>query len=383
VSSGTRPKNRVPARQLGIASFFALLIGLLLLVPNLPLTPTPAAQEVSQPPASAVPAKRDERTLLFVGDIMLSRAVGARMQAEKDWAYPFEKIAGALRAADLTIGNLECPVSDQGKNQYHLYSFRADPKALGGLNEAGFGVVSLANNHMYDWGAPALLDTVRRVREAGVRTVGAGQNDLEAHYPLVVDLAGVRLAFLAYVDVEPKDATAGPDRPGVAWLEAERVVADIRFARSLADVLVVLPHWGIEYAKLPSRNQVALAHQMIDAGADLVIGSHPHVVQPVEPYHSRWIAYSLGNFVFDQKDSATHKGLMLKVTLHGKQVGDLMMIPISINPRFQPEVATERETAAPRTQSRPKAESAPVRGKTQSLQSPVPASPVKSTDLKP
>jgi poly-gamma-glutamate capsule biosynthesis protein CapA/YwtB (metallophosphatase superfamily) len=219
--------------------------------------------------------------LLFVGDIMLSRAVGARMQATNDWGYPFRKIADTLRAADLAIGNLECPVSEGGKNQYHLYSFRADPKTPAGLNEAGFGVVSLANNHMYDWGAPALLDTVRRVREAGVRTVGAGQNDLEAHYPLVVDLAGVRLAFLAYVDVEPKNAAAGPDRPGVAWLDAERVLADIRFARSLADVLVVLPHWGIEYAKLPSRSQVALAHQMIDAGADLVIGGHPHVIQPV------------------------------------------------------------------------------------------------------
>jgi len=364
--------------------FLALgAVSTLLLGSFAPFTPTPSAQEVSQPPTSAVTAKSDERTLLFVGDIMLSRAVGARMQAEEDWAYPFEKIADTLRAADLTIGNLECPVSDGGKNQHHLYSFRADPKTLAGLNEAGFGVVSLANNHMYDWGAPALLDTVRRVREAGVRTVGAGQNDGEAHYPLVVDLAGVRLAFLAYVDVEPKNAAAGPDRPGVAWLDAERVLADIRFARSLADVLVVLPHWGLEYAKLPSRSQVALAHQMIEAGVDLVIGSHPHVVQPVEPYHGRWIAYSLGNFVFDQKDSATHKGLMLKVTLHGKQVGDLTMIPITINPRFQPEVAEERETAARRTPSGPKAKAAPVRSKTQSLQSPAPADAAKSTDLKP
>jgi poly-gamma-glutamate capsule biosynthesis protein CapA/YwtB (metallophosphatase superfamily) len=379
VLNGTKAKCRVPAKQLGIASFFALLIGALLLVP----APTPSAQEVNQPPARAVTAKSDERTLLFVGDIMLSRGVGARMQAERNWGYPFEKIAETLRAADLTIGNLECPVSDGGKNQYHLYSFRADPKTLAGLNDAGFGVVSLANNHMYDWGAPALLDTVRRVREAGVRTVGAGQNDLEAHYPLVVDLAGVRLAFLAYVDVEPKDAAAGPDRAGVAWLDVERALADIRFARSLADVLVVLPHWGIEYAKLPSRSQVALAHRMIEAGADLVIGSHPHVVQPVEPYRGRWIAYSLGNFVFDQKDSVTHKGLMLKVTLHGKQVGDLAMIPITINPRFQPEVTAERETSAPRKRSGPPSTPSAVVGRAASVPNPAPADRAKATGFKP
>ena len=346
---GRRPSKQVCATLLRWALRLALgVVSTLLLGSQTPLSPTPAAQEVSQPLAGPAAPKADERTLLFVGDIMLSRGVGARMQAEKDWAYPFEKITNTLRAADLTIGNLECPVSDGGKNQHHLYSFRADPKTLAGLNDAGFGVVSLANNHMYDWGAPALLDTVRRVREAGVRTVGAGQNDLEAHYPLVVDLAGVRLAFLAYVDVEPKNAAAEPDRPGVAWLDAERVLADIRFARSLADVLVILPHWGLEYAKLPSPAQVELAHQMIDAGADLVIGSHPHVIQPVEPYHGRWIAYSLGNFVFDQKDSATHKGLMLKVTLRGKQVGDLTMIPITINQYFQAEI-TPSEEPAPKT----------------------------------
>jgi poly-gamma-glutamate capsule biosynthesis protein CapA/YwtB (metallophosphatase superfamily) len=183
--------------------------------------------------------------------------------------------------------------------------------------------------------------------------------------------------------VEPKDATAGPDRPGVAWLDAERVLVDIRFARSLADVLVVLPHWGIEYAKLPLRSQVTLAHQMIEAGADLVIGSHPHVVQPVEPYHGRWIAYSLGNFVFDQKDSATHKGLMLKVTLHGKQVGDLTIIPITINPRFQPEVAPQRETSDPRKRSGPPSTPGAAVGKAASAPNPTPADGAKSTGLKP
>jgi len=178
-----------------------------------------------------------------------------------------------------------------------------------------------------------------------MQTLGAGQNDLEAHYPLVVALEGVRLAFLAYVSVAPQDAAAGPDHPGVAWLETERTLADIRFARQLTDVVIVLPHWGIEYAKLPSKDQTALAHQIVDAGADLVIGSHPHVVQPLEPYRGRWIAYSLGNFVFDQKPGATRRGLMLKVTLRGKQVAEVMMIPIDITPSFQAEIAPAAESA--------------------------------------
>ena len=329
-----------------------LLIGALLLAPSLLSGQAPSAQEAA--PSTVAPAAQPQRehTLLFVGDVMLSRGVGAKMKAENDWAYPYRKILDTLRTADLTIGNLECPVSDGGKNQYHLYSFRADPRALTGLKEASFDIVSLANNHIYDWGAPALLDTLRRVREAGMQTLGAGGNDLEAHYPLVVDLDGVRLAFLAYVNVVPKEAAAGPDRPGVAWLDADRALGDIRFARQLADVVVVLPHWGVEYAKLPSHEQIELAHRMVEAGADLVIGTHPHVVQPLEPYRGRWIAYSLGNFVFDQKPGATREGLMLKVTLQGKQVAALLMMPITINQTFQPQLATAEKTGGNQTQRR-------------------------------
>jgi poly-gamma-glutamate synthesis protein (capsule biosynthesis protein) len=285
-----------------------------------------------------------ERTLLFVGDVMLSRGVGARMQSEADYTFPFQKIADRLSAADLTFANLECPVSDAGRNRHHLYSFRADPKAIEGLNHVGFDVVSVANNHMYDWGPAALLDTVRRLREAGIKPVGAGANDLEAHYPVLIDLGGLRLAFLAYVDVEPKVAAAAPGRPGVAWLEPERVLADIRFARPLADLVIVSPHWGIEYATQPNRQQVELAHQMIDAGADIVVGTHPHVVQPVEEYNGGWIAYSLGNFVFDQKAPGTRRGLMLEVKLSGERIAQVTQVPIAISSSFQATLMLPRET---------------------------------------
>jgi len=295
--------------------------------------------------AQQVPPGPRQRTLLFVGDVMLSRGVGTRMATENDWAYPFRKIAATLAAADLTFGNLECPVSDVGRNRHHLYSFRADPRVIEGLKYAGFDVMSLANNHTYDWDVPALVDTLRRLRESGIVAVGAGANDLEAHYPQLVNLAGLKLAFLAYANVEPKAAIAAPDKPGIAWLELDRVLADIRFARPLADLVIVGLHWGNEYTSQPQRSQVALAHQMIDTGADLVVGGHPHVVQPLELYRGRWIAYSLGNFVFDQKAPGTHRGAMLKVELADKQIAGVALVPITIVATYQAILTPPEELA--------------------------------------
>lgn len=305
-----------------------------------PLTPTQGAAPPR--PSPAKPASAPEKrayTLLFTGDIMLSRTVGARMETQNDWSLPFHLIADTLHDADFRYGNLECPVSDRGRNLHHLYSFRADPRVLEGLKAAGFSVVSQANNHTYDWGPEALLDSLERLRAAGIQPVGAGQNILAAHYPLIAHIGGLSVAFLAYVNIEPKEATAGVDSPGVAWLDPAQVLTDIHFARPLADLVIVCPHWGVEYALKPTREQVDMAHQMIDAGADMVVGSHPHVVQPVEKYHDRWIAYSLGNFIFDQQSPNTHRGLMLKATVRDHQIVDVQSIPIDINPSFQAALA--------------------------------------------
>jgi len=329
-------------RWLGRSFVAALALGgwalVSMVAPHQEALPGPAPVHADAASPLCVPEKW-EHTLLFTGDVMLARAVGAFMQARNDWTLPFQEITETLRDADLRFCNLECPVSDRGHNLHHLYSFRADPRVVEGLKAAGFNVASQANNHSYDWGPEALLDSLERLRAADIRPVGAGQNSMAAHYPEVVEVDGLRIAFLAYVDIDPKEATAGVDRPGVAWLEPAQVMADIRFARPFADLVIVCPHSGVEYAFKPARSQVQLAHQMIDAGADLVVGSHPHVVQPLEPYHDRWIAYSLGNFVFDQMDPATHHGLMLKVTVQGKQIANVIPIPINIKSNFQAVVA--------------------------------------------
>jgi poly-gamma-glutamate synthesis protein (capsule biosynthesis protein) len=312
-----------------------------------PLTPP---QDVAPPPASTKPPvarapEKPEYTLLFTGDVMLSRTVGMRMAAQKDWSFPFRLISGALQSGDFRYCNLECPVSDRGRNLHHLYSFRADPRVIDGLKAAGFNVASQANNHTYDWGPAALLDSLERLRAAGIQPVGAGQNILAAHYPLLVHVGGLRIAFLAYVNIDPKEATAGVDRPGVAWLDPAQALADIRFARPLADLVIVCPHWGVEYALKPTGEQVDMAHQMIDAGADMIVGSHPHVVQPLEKYHDHWIAYSLGNFIFDQQGPNTHRGLLLKATVRDKHITDLVPVPIDINSRFQALLAPVKENS--------------------------------------
>ncbi len=297
-------------------------------------------------PAAArepVPPQR-EYNLIFVGDIMLSRSVGRHMAEKNDFTYPFQLIADTLSAADLTFGNLECPVSDRGREKGHLYSFRADPRALEGLLAGGIDVVSVANNHMYDWGPDALVDTVRRLRESGIRPVGGGDNDLEAHYPQLIQVGDLRLAFLTYVAIPPEYAAAAPGKPGVAWLEPERVLADIRFARPLADLVIVSPHWGVEYQLKPTHAQVDFGHRMIDAGADMIVGTHPHVVQPVEEYNGGWIAYSLGNFIFDQKAPRTNRGLMLMVKVAQKRIVEVTQVPISISSESQASLAPPVET---------------------------------------
>jgi len=338
------PHCRAMTRSYRNAILGAITIaGLCVFGPSSPSFPT--LQRPLRPNSSldqlAAAAPR-QHTLIFAGDVMLSRGVGRKMDAKGDWGYPFRQVSGVLHGADLAYCNLECPISDRGRNLHHLYSFRADPRALEGLKAAGFTIVSEANNHAYDWGPAALVDTLGRLHTMGIHTVGAGANTLEAHHPAVVDLGGVRVAFLAYVNIDPQDAAAGVDRAGVAWLDFERVAADIRFARNLADLVVVCPHWGVEYATAPTCQQQELARKIIDAGADLIVGSHPHVVQPLEQYRGRWVAYSLGNFIFDQKDPATHRGLMLKVTVRDKKIAEVTKVPIEINADCQALLATPK-----------------------------------------
>lgn len=287
--------------------------------------------------------QRQLATLIFVGDIMLSRAVGRQMEKYNNYTFPFQLSADFLKGADITFGNLEGPISARGENQGSIYSFRAHPEVVEGLIYAGFDVLSLANNHIWDWGREALFDTLTILKDNRIIPVGAGENFDEANSLKVVSLDADRLkiGFLAYTNLYPKSLEAKENQVGISRFDIERIlklVAAIKEKRE-ADILVVSLHWGNEYEKNASQWQKKLAHQLIDAGADIIVGHHPHVVQEIERYKKGIIFYSLGNFVFDQNFSKeTMEGLAVKVFVSKKGIESEERYKVVINRNFQPEI---------------------------------------------
>lgn len=289
-------------------------------------------------------------TLFFVGDIMLDRGVEFMVNkyGEKDWRFPFLEITDDLKTADILFGNLEGPISDKGIKVGSIYSFRADPEAIEGLSFAGFDILSVANNHIFDYGREAMEDTFLRLKEAGIDYVGGGFNEIEAYSPLIkvirsptsaMGLEKVKVAFLAYTNLGSKYWAAKGDHSGIAWLTKERLARDIMEAKNQADIIVISMHFGEEYQSLSTPEQKFFARSAIDSGADLVVGHHPHVIQEIEKYNEGYIAYSLGNFVFDQGFSKeTMRGLLLKVIVADGKIKEVVPIEIQINEFFQPEV---------------------------------------------
>lgn len=303
----------------------------------------PRVLEIKNPTAGGPTAEDDSVKLILVGDIMLDRGVEYQISQEKtDFTFPFLKIADELKRADLVFGNLESQISDQGKNVGSAYSFRAQPEAIKGLRFAGFDVLSLANNHALDYGRDALADSLNRLIDASISPVGAG-SESQAYAPLIKTVRGNRIAFFAYTDQGPETWPAKGETLGLARVSSEnldRIKADIGLAKELADVVIVSLHAGNEYETEPNQNQTAFARSFIDAGADLVVGHHPHVVQNSEEYQGKQIFYSLGNFVFDQGFSPeTMAGEMLRVSIKGKKIQEIFEEKIKINDSFQPELA--------------------------------------------
>lgn len=236
-------------------------------------------------------------SLVLAGDIMLARRPGEAVAAGAD---PFADWAKVLQGADLALGNLECVIATVGRRVPKAYNFRCHPRNVP-LLARYFDAVSVANNHAGDYGKEAFAEQLDLLKQGKVPYFGGGKDLAEAHAPLVVEENGLRIAILGYNEVELRSYEAGPTSPGLAWSVDAQVKAGLQSARKRhqADLVVVYPHWGLEYQPKPSDRQRQLAQLMIDAGADLVVGAHPHVTQTVEWYKDRLIVYSLGNFVFD------------------------------------------------------------------------------------
>ncbi len=267
---------------------------------------------------------------------MFGRSVGQRILSDGPGLVFHDELAAMLRAASIAVGNLECSVSERGEPQAKGYTFRAPLLSAESLKLAGFDVVSLANNHSLDYGPTALADTRAALAEHGIQPVGGGKDIAEARSPAFLDRGGVRIAFVGLVDAPAEGDfsraawEAQPDRPGVAWADRETVASAVREAVRSADVVVALLHFGIEYQTRPSVSQRELAHAAIDAGATIVLGSHPHVLQEVEEYGSGLIAYSLGNFVFDGFDGAANVSAVLRMVLTSSGVSSWELVPVLI-----------------------------------------------------
>ena len=252
--------------------------------------------------------------VIFVGDIMLDGLPGKAIKQGKDPFAPFSKI---LADGDIRIGNLECVVATGGIAEDKPFTFRAHPRAVKVLTRH-FDAVSVANNHTGDFGLAAFGEMLDLLDKHGLAYFGGGRNLANAHRPHLVERNGLKIAFLGYNEFFPRSFEADFDSPGSAWSEDEQVSLDIQKARTQygADLVIPFMHWGLEHQPLASSRQRQLARLMIDAGADAVVGGHPHVTQNIEQYKGKPIIYSLGNFVFDGfSDEDNNTGWLLRLEL--------------------------------------------------------------------
>ncbi len=251
-------------------------------------------------------------TLVAVGDIMLGRYVNIKMQKHGDWSYPFLKTSSLTSSADITFGNLEAPFIEGCRNAETGMIFCARKEAIQGLKLAGFDILSVANNHILNQGQEGLKQTIELLNQNGITS---STNQLTNK---------LNFGFLSF------DLVTYPKTP---------VVEEVKKNTGKTDILIISLHWGAEYARQPTSAQKELAHQIIDAGAKVIVGHHPHVTQPTEKYHDGLIFYSLGNFVFDQPWSEeTKKGKIAKIVFEGKKIKSFEEIPIYIEDYSQPKI---------------------------------------------
>ncbi len=286
----------------------------------------------------------DTLTILAGGDVMLANWLTPILD-EEGASYPFAHLGQLLNQADLRIFNLEAPFADGGTPFDKKFTFRVPTHHAAVLSAGGINAVNLANNHILDYGPTALRSTIRTLDSLHVLHFGAGQDAQCACRPTFARVKGTKIALLGYSLTFPKEFYARMDRPGTCYGHASRVGQAVRAAADSGAVVIVSFHWGTELRETPRRYQRDLAHVAIDAGASLVLGHHPHVLQGLELYKGKLIAYSLGNFVFaSYSDRARDSGL-LEITLAGTSVVAARFIPLDVWNRrveFQPRVVQGR-----------------------------------------
>ena len=283
--------------------------------------------------------------LSFLGDIMLDRGVESSVNKnfEGDFSQLFVNLT-ELKNSDIVFTNLEGTVSDKGKDLGSVYSFRMNPIVIPTMKDAGIDIVSIANNHVGDWGRASYEDMINRLQQDELLYTGGGINSFAAEQPTIIEKNGMKIGFLGFADNGPGYLEASMDKAGFLSAKNPRFAEIIKSASEQVDYLVVSFHWGEEYQPIHNARQAYLAHTAIDNGAKIIAGHHPHVMQDTEVYKQGFIAYSLGNFIFDQYFSpATMQGMWLEVALFRDGSLTTRKNIIKLNRLFQPSSVIKGE----------------------------------------
>ncbi len=319
---------------------FWIVLGLLILIGiGSSVFSSPGSLPLTGNRAEKKEDRKKEVTIALVGDIMLDRGVKRSVEQNfsGDYSALFQNVP-ELFEADIAFANLEGPIAAGGRNVGSQYSFRMSPAVLPALKGAGFDVLSFANNHVGDWSREAFLETLTLLNQSQIAYVGAGINKQEAFVPKIISTNGQRIGFLAFSDVGPNWLAAKESTPGIAIAEEKTITEAVQAAAGQVDTLIVSFHWGEEY-KPRTLQQKKLAELAIDAGADVIIGHHPHVIQATETYKGKPIFYSLGNFIFDQSFSAeTMRGAVVFLTISPEGQISYEQKTTDLNKSYQPQI---------------------------------------------
>ncbi|WP_321430912.1 CapA family protein [uncultured Methanolobus sp.] len=278
-------------------------------------------------------------SLVAVGDIMLGdhpicigHGVGSSLKC-KEAGNLFSNVSHLLCKADITFGNLECILSDIDINLKSLssVSLRGAEKSIYELKSAHFNVVSIANNHVLEHGEFSLKRSKKLLQQHGICAIGVAESKKESRKVFVMNIKGIRIGFLAYCLIRDKTAYCSVDNE-------KEIIDDVRNATSKVDILIVSMHWGDEFIRNPSPHQVELGHAIIDAGAKIILGHHPHVLQGVEEYNGGIIAYSMGNFVFDMWQKKMRESMILQCEFSKDRILKYDIIPVLIDKYYHPTI---------------------------------------------
>ena len=283
--------------------------------------------------------------LIAVGDIMLGRRVGERLKSEAP-GFSFVQCQHILSSGHVLFGNLETVFSSRGSSLLKQGpNLRSDPSRMLDLKEAGFSLLNLVNNHCMDYGEEALFDTLELLEKNGLHYVGAGKTIEEVEQPQILERNGMKMAFVGFADRE--ESFASRVKPGAAEIKVGRIEKIIRNIKSEVDIIVISLHTGVEFSPFPSPENVKTARTLIDCGAHLILGHHPHVYQGIEVYKHGLISYSLGNFIFDYdtqiRTGGTNKGFILKIRINRDRVRAFKIIPFGLTEHYQVKILDNAE----------------------------------------